>query len=218
LRQQRKRGALLAVLALGLISMAVTAALAQSVSQRNVELARSSSALLVSVGFQDLVDARGRQKLDSGFWNRMVVRVNTRQLGRERPISLAVRTCRVRYELWEEHYEVQIEDHRGRQSGRAANVQEAIESCTTLTRFPVASLSAMEEGRFQVEVIAELNPMSEELLDSIRRWLRSPQGGHRRIAQGDNFFGSVVSIFVNNRIGRSDRMVHFRSQTFSAPR
>lgn len=214
----RKSGTI-AVLVFAVLSIVtLSTALAQRVSQREVQLARSSSALLISADFQDLFDARSRQKLDSGFWNRVVVRVNTRRRGQEQPIALAVRTCRVRYELWEEHYEVQVEDHTGRQSGRAGSAGEAIRACGTLSRFPVASLSALGDGSYRVEIIAELNPMSEELLDSIRRWLRSPQGGHRRLSQGDNFFGSVVSIFVNNRIGRSDRMVHFRSQTFSAPR
>ena len=190
------------------------AVLAQTAQQRRVELARSSSALLLSARFSDLFDGRGRQKLDSGFWNRVVVRVNTRETSGDRPVALAVRSCQVRYELWEEYYEVRVEDHTGRRSHRASTAGEAIGQCTTLSRFPAASLSAMSPGRYYVEVIAELNPMSEELLDSIRRWLRSPQGGRRRLDQGDNFFGSVVSIFVNNRIGRSDRMVHFRSQVF----
>ncbi len=182
---------------------------------RPVELARSDSALLVSVGFVDLFDARARQKLDSGFWNRVVVRVNTRRLGLDRPVALALRTCRVRYELWEERYEVQVEDHTGRHGSQTQSAEQAIASCASLTRFPVASLSAMTPGRYDVEVIAELNPMSEELLDSVRRWLRSPQGVRRRLDQGDNFFGSVVSIFVNNRIGRSDRMIQFQSQPFT---
>ena len=97
---------LVALLASGVTLFVLAAAFAQNIRQRRVQLARSSSALLISVGFQDLFDARARQKLDSGLWNRVVVRVNTRRVGQERPIALALRTCRVRYELWEEVFEV----------------------------------------------------------------------------------------------------------------
>jgi hypothetical protein len=182
---------------------------------RVVELARSETAVLGTVSFPELFDARARQKLDGGFWNRTLVRINTRRVGEERPVALAVRSCRARLELWEEHYEVQVEDHTGRHTARVATAAEAIARCTTLTRYPVASLSALDAGRYDLEIIAELNPMNEELLEGVRRWLRSPQGGHRRLDQGDNFFGSVVSIFVNQRIGRSDRLVRFRSQPFA---
>jgi hypothetical protein len=199
--------------------LVATAALAQdaenAVQERQFQLERSQTALLISVGFQELFDARARQKLDSGFWNRVVVRINTRRVGQDRPIALAARTCRVRREVWEEHYEVQLEDHTGRTSKRLGTAAEAITECASLKRFPASSLSSLRSGSHNVEVIAELNPMSQELLEKVRRWIRSPQGGHRPLGQGSNFFGSVVSIFVNTRIGRSDRMVHLRSQAFT---
>lgn len=185
------------------------------VQERQFQLERSQTALLISVSFQELFDARARQKLDSGFWNRVVVRINTRRVGQDRPVALAARTCRVRREVWEEHYEVQLEDHTGRTSKQVSTAGEAIAQCATLKRFPASSLSSLRSGSHNVEVIAELNPMSQELLEKVRRWIRSPQGGHRPLGQGSNFFGSVVSIFVNTRIGRSDQMVHLRSQAFS---
>jgi len=187
---------------------------AQEVRQRAVRLEHGTESLLASISFRDLFNEQSRQRLDSGFWNQVVVRITTRREGRQSPVSLAVRTCRVRYELWEEVYEVQIEDHRGRTSSRLATADEAIAQCTVLHRFPVASLSALEPGTYSLDVVVELNPVSPELLESIRHWLRSPQGGRRPVGPGDSFFGSVVSIFINTQIGRSDRMVHFRSQGF----
>jgi hypothetical protein len=194
---------------------AVRPAGAEEVAQRSFVVERSDSALLVSVGFHDLFDEHGRQKLDSGFWNRVVVRVNTRAVGQDQPVALAARTCRVRREVWEELYEVQLEDHTGRSTKRLGTAQQAIAHCAALRRFPVAGMEALGQGRHTVEVIAELNPMSQELVEEVRRWIRSPQGSQRRLGQGSNFFGSVVSIFVNPSIGRSDRMLMFRSQVFS---
>lgn len=188
---------------------------AEEAAQRPFVVERTDAALLVSVGYHDLFDAHGRQKLDSGFWNRVVVRVNTRALGQDSPVALAARTCRVRREVWEELYEVQLEDHTGRSTKRLGTAAQAIAHCAALRRFPVASMSALGPGRHSVEVIAELNPMSQELVEEVRRWIRSPQGTQRRLGQGSNFFGSVVSIFVNPSIGRSDRMLQFRSQVFT---
>jgi hypothetical protein len=198
-----------------LSAFAAADARAERAPQREFQMERSDTAMLVSVAFPDLFDERGRQKLDSGFWNRVVVRVNTRMEGHEHPVALAARTCRVRREIWEELYEVQLEDHTGRTTKRLGTAQQAMAQCASLRRFPAASLASLGPGRHSVEVIAELNPMSEELIEEVRRWIRSPQGGQRRLGQGSNFFGSVVSIFVNTRIGRSDRMLVFRSQTFT---
>jgi hypothetical protein len=210
----RSRARALALLATLLLSGLAGVALAEQLAERRVVVDRSPSALVVSSSFPDLFDDAARRRLEGGFWNQVVVRVALHHVGQDQPASLAVRTCRLRYEVWEEHYEVQVEDHVGSSTRRVPSQAEAIRQCTTLDRFPVASLSAVGTGRSYVVFIAELNPVSEELLDSIRRWLRSPQGGHRRLDRGDSFFGSAVAIFVNHRIGRADRQVHFRSQTF----
>jgi hypothetical protein len=60
-----------------------------------------------------------------------------------------------------------------------------------------------------------LNPISEDLLIEVRRWLVQPARGQRRLGAGDSFFGSFVSIFVNPRIEDSERQVHFVSQPFA---
>ena len=210
----RARSRATAVAACIVVVLVGLAAWAENVRQRSVRLNHSNSALLVSFTIPGLFDDASRERLNSGFWNRVVVRMTTRRVGSGDPVSLAVRVCRVRYELWEEFYEVQIEDHTGRSNQRVATADEAIALCTSLQRFPVASLAALGERTHYLEVVAELNPVSEELLESIRRWLRSPQGGRRPVDPGDSFFGSVVSIFINTQIGNADRRVHFRSQTF----
>ena len=63
-------------------------------------------------------------------------------------------------------------------------------------------------------VRGDLNPISEDLLIEVRRWLVQPARGQRRLGAGDSFFGSFVSIFVNPRIEDSERQVRFISQPF----
>ena len=66
-------------------------------------------------------------------------------------------------------------------------------------------------------VRGDLNPISEDLLADVRRWLVQPARGQRRLGAGDSFFGSFVSIFVNPRIEDSERQVRFVSQPFALP-
>jgi hypothetical protein len=66
----------------------------------------------------------------------------------------------------------------------------------------------------EVAVRGDLNPISEDLLIEVRRWLVQPARGQRRLGAGDSFFGSFVSIFVNPRIEDSERQVRFVSQPF----
>ena len=61
----------------------------------------------------------------------------------------------------------------------------------------------------------DLNPVSEELLADVRRWLVQPAHGQRRVGAGDTFFGSFVSIFVNPRVDDSERQVRFASQALT---
>jgi hypothetical protein len=69
-------------------------------------------------------------------------------------------------------------------------------------------------AEYVLAVRGDLNPISEDLLIEVRRWLVQPARGQRRLGAGDSFFGSFVSIFVNPRIEDSERQVRFVSQPF----
>ena len=83
--------------------------------------------------------------------------------------------------------------------------------------FAGAGAGAAPGGRYVVAFRGDLNPISQDLLAEVRRWLVQPSRGQRRLAAGDSFFGSFVSIFVNPRIEDSERQVRFVSQPFSLP-
>jgi len=61
---------------------------------------------------------------------------------------------------------------------------------------------------------ADLNPISEELVSNVRRWLSRPSG-RGRAGSGDSFFGSFVSVFVNPRVDDSERLLQVVSQSFA---
>lgn len=185
-----------------------------ALAQQQVGYSFSKSALLISTKFPNLIDSKGRKKLGNCLPNTVVVRVNTYVTGKRDPVALAAMTCQARLLPMSGDYEVQIRSHIQNKTFRMAKTNQVINYCTTLKRFPVASLSVLGSQKKSVEVIAEFNPVSKKLLKNIRRWISNPQGGHRNLGGGHSFFGSTVSLFVNHRIGRADRTVSFKTHYF----
>ncbi len=98
----------------------------------------------------------------------------------------------------------------------APTADEAIWRAAVLVDFPVIDAARLRPGvAYVLAVRGDLNPISEDLLIEVRRWLVQPARGQRRLGAGDSFFGSFVSIFVNPRIEDSERQVRFVSQPFA---
>ena len=107
-----------------------------------------------------------------------------------------------------------IHDPRGERTSRHATLAEALKRATTFEELPVAPAAAVPVGRHhQIGVIVEVNPVSQELMAEVRRWLARPQG-KSEVAGNSSFFGSFVSIFVNPKLEEAERTLRFRSQTF----
>ena len=65
-------------------------------------------------------------------------------------------------------------------------------------------------------MIVEVNPVSQEMLEQIKRWVTRPNGSNV-IGPGDSLFGSFVGLFVA-RVGDADRKLPFRTQAFAPAR
>lgn len=170
--------------------------------------------LAVSVGFREMFDARLRSRLKDGFVVTVVMRVYLYSKDGGRPVGFAVRTLKAVYDLWEERYQLQMQDHRGKRYVRLRDRKQVVDRLTSLWRFPIARIDQIRPNtQYFIAVIAEVNPISEELLAEVRRWLRNPHGGHRQVGS-ESFFGSFVSIFVNNKIRRAEKTFRLRSQPF----
>jgi hypothetical protein len=170
--------------------------------------------LRVSVGFREMFDRKMKKRLKSGFASTVVMRVYLYRRAGGRPVSFAVRTLKAYYDMWDERYLLVIRDHRGKRSVRLRSEKDVVDRLTSLWRFPIARTRQIRPGKqYFVAVIAEVNPISEELLAEVKRWLRNPHGGHRKVG-GESFFGSFVSIFVNNKIRRAEKTLRLRTQPF----
>ena len=175
--------------------------------------------LVVSVGLQDLFGEAERQRLKSGFSTRILVRAALEDAATGDAIALSVWRAEILYDIWDEKFSLRTAANAlAEQRGVAATPDEAIARTAVLVDFPVAQVGRLPaNGRYVVAVRGDLNPISEDLLLEVRRWLVQPSRGQRRLGAGDSFFGSFVSIFVNPRIEDSERQVRFVSQPFAIP-
>jgi len=218
----RPRRAFAAFLALTAVAAATAApARADELPRRTTGVAAKNGQLLISVGLQDLFGQAERQHLTSGFSTRILIRVALQDATRDEgePVALAVQRAEIVYDIWDEKFSVRVTRGLGAElRALAPTADEAIWRATALWQFPIAEASRLQAGgRYYVLVRGDLNPISEDLMADVRRWLVQPARGQRRLGAGDSFFGSFVSIFVNPRIEDSERQVRFISQPFVLP-
>jgi hypothetical protein len=159
----------------------------------------------------DLADRTVRQRLVSGLPQRLEMRVYAYRTGGRDPVAVAVQTCSVVYDLWEEVYRVEYQDIRADRSESYGELSAVLRRCLTAQRMQIGNADNYGgSGRVFFAVMIELNPFSPAQVHRMRRWLARPAGGGR--VGGEAFFGSFVSLFVNRRIGSAERTLRFRSQ------
>jgi hypothetical protein len=209
---------LAALTTLALAATHATPTYAQEPEERKTGVARRDGRLLVSLGLQDLFKAQDAQRLLSGFTSRVLVRVAVFRVDQPEPVAQSMRHTEIVYDLWDEKFRVRRFEAGGKMETRtAATASEAIDLSTALTAFPIAALDRLEPGvTYRLSVRADLNPISQELLADVRRWLARPSP-RSRMGSGESFFGSFVSVFVNPRIDESERQLRLVSQSWVEP-
>jgi hypothetical protein len=194
----------------------VRAAPPSTLPRRTTGLTLTATHLTVDVGLQDLFGPDDRRRLESGFATRVLVRVALQQEGVPEPIAVAFRRAEIVYDIWDERFRLRLANGTGPEIHvEARTADEAITRAVALWRFPIAEVARLRPGtHYVIAFRGDLNPISEELMADVRKWLVQPARGQRRVGTGDSFFGSFVSIFVNPRIEDSERQLRFVSQRF----
>jgi hypothetical protein len=172
---------------------------------------RSDGVPEVHFSAADFVDHHVRELLDSGIPQNLVMRIYG-FADDGSPIALEPRSCRVVYLPWERIYRVQVRTRHRDVTEVHAALEAVIARCLVVDHLAVGTRTEWSgrTGRFYFAMMLELNPMSPDTIQRLRRWLAQPAAGGR--VGGDAFFGSFVSLFVNRRIGSADRTLRFRSQ------
>lgn len=185
---------------------------------RNMLVSWTGSAPLLTFSARDFMTRGVEKKLKSGLPQRIVTRVYAYRDKAQKPISAAVSSCRVVYDLWEGVYRVQLSTAARDESRSAKTSAEVAGLCLDVQKLALGHARTFERHRGKAiyfAAIVELNPLSPDTVQRIRRWLSRSGGGE---LDGDAFFGSFVSIFVSRRMGSAERTMTFRSRTLNVPR
>jgi hypothetical protein len=184
--------------------------------QRAAQVVLEKNVVKLTVSFRDAVDAEIAKKLQSGLPTVVTMRGYVFRESGGDPIALTAKSCRIVYDLWDEVFRIQLVQPGGPTSAVAVNVEGVLRNCGEARKLPLVERALLAEGaRYFVATLVEVNPVSQEMLDRIKRWVTRPNGSNA-IGPGDSLFGSFVGLFVA-RIGDADKKLAFRTQAFLPP-
>lgn len=170
--------------------------------------------LRASFSYRDVIDKSMAEKLASGLPTVIAMRAYVLREGEQNPVALAVRTCRVVFDLWDEVYRLKITSAGGERDAAALNLEGVLRQCGDARDLPVADKSLLEAGKPHfLGVIVEVNPVSPQMLAQMRQWVSRPAGS-TGIGPGDALFGSFLGLFMR-QLGNADRILRFRTQVIT---
>jgi hypothetical protein len=171
----------------------------------------------VSFSVRDFLDAQVSQKLQSGLPQTLITRLYAYgERGRD-PLAVGVLSCRVVYDLWENTYRIERQTETQDKTWTVKNLDAVGRLCLEADRWPLGDAKAYSRvngQRVYFAAVVELNPLSQDTVARIRRWLARPSGTQ---LEGNAFFGSFVSIFVSRKLGAAEKTLSVRSEFFTAP-
>lgn len=176
---------------------------------------RDAAALSFSV--RDLVDSEVVKKLQSGLPQTITTRIYAYAERSREPLTVSALSCRIVYDLWEGIYRIERQTESSDKTLTSRSLDGVVTQCLSFQSYPVgdaALLSRMRGNQVYFAVVSELNPLSPDAVQRIRRWLARPSGSE---LNGNAFFGSFVSIFVGRKLGEAEKILSFRSSSHAVP-
>ena len=182
-----------------------------SLPPRQANYAWDSDLLRGSFSYKDVLsDPEIIKKLSSGLPMVIAMRAYVYREGQDTPITLAPRVCRVVYDLWDEVYRVHVSEPE-RERDQAAVLDGVFRLCAEARDLPLVRRGLLDSKEaYFLAVVVDVNPVSAEIVDQMRRWMSRPTGS-AGLGPGDALFGSFVQLFVR-QIATSDKALTFRTQ------
>ncbi len=199
------------------VALAVASVALAQIDQRTLGVHFQEGTADVSYSVVDFADAAVRRRLSTGVTQTLVVRTYAYEAGSTAPIAVAIRSCRVTFDPWPENFRVHEQSESMDRTVELSSLEEVIARCLVADHVRIGNASTWEPHhghRITFGVVVELNPLTPDAVQRIRRWLARPEGG---ASPDDAFFGSFVSLFVNRGIGEAERTLSFRSQDIDCP-
>ena len=201
---------------LALLLLGARAAAQDKPAQRQASFAWDEKQILrMTVGYRDIVDGVTAKNLAGGLPTTIVLRGYVFPEGGGDPLAATFKSCRVVYDLWNEVYTITIAQSGAPDTNVASpSLEGVLRRCGEADRLALLHRSVLKgQKNVYVAVAVEVNPVSQEMLERIRRWVSRPAGTATQ-APGDALFGSFVGLFVA-KIGSAERQLDFRTQTVS---
>ncbi|HEX8794769.1 MAG TPA: hypothetical protein VF765_27670 [Polyangiaceae bacterium] len=179
---------------------------------RQANYAWDQDLLRASFSYRDVMsDPALLKKMASGLPMVIAMRAYLFRQGDDRPVVLAARVCRVAYDLWDEVYRIRLSE-QGHERDQAALAPDGVlRICTEARDLPIVRRGDLTPGEpVFLGVLVDVNPVSQDMIEQIRRWIARPTGS-TGIGPTDALFGGFVQLFVR-QIATSDKTLTFRTQ------
>jgi len=217
------RGRAISVAALAIATAAPAALRAEEtlkspsqLTQKTATIALEKKSVVMTVSYREAIDDALSKKLLSGLPTTIVMRGYVFKDSGGDPVALTVKSCKIVYDLWDEVFKLTVTQAGGTTSTVAVNVEGVLRNCGEAKKIPVMDRASMKDTqKYFVAVLVEVNPVSADMLDKIKRWVTRPNGS-TSLSSSDSLFGSFVGLFVT-RIQSADKRVQFRTQAFLPP-
>lgn len=169
------------------------------------------SQLTLTVAFRDVLTQEIQAKLTRGLPTSIILTAGLYAKGSEEPVGTTVQTCRVTWHVWEEAYRIEL--NRANQPSTpqwTTTLEGVLRRCGEAKRLPIA-LTPQFRRTMVLSVRARIlvNPIGEELLQKIKRWVSRPTATNAS-APGDALFGTFTGFFMQH-VGEAERISIFET-------
>ncbi len=165
--------------------------------------------LLADLSFRDVIDGEIREKLSRGLPTTIVFTATLHRPGIAEALATTAQTCRVTWHVWEEAYRLEISrPGEIRPPTWTTTIEGVLRRCAEVHRLLTATRSqVVGDGPLVLQAKVQVNPVSEEVLQKIKRWVSRP-AGTSTAAPGDALFSTFTGLFLQ-RIGDAERVLVF---------
>jgi hypothetical protein len=187
---------------------------ARALGVRSAALAWDKTGMLRGTfSFRDAIDDKVRKRLSNGLKVDIVMRGYVYPVGGGEPVALTAHTCAVAYDLWQGVFLV-VEN--GGKSKPVVNMNGVYRLCTDMVDLPITDRAPLKgkPSDHYLAVKIEVNPVSQQLVKEIQRWVTRPLGVSGSITAGDALFATFVGVFIKKQVESADRVVEFSTASF----
>jgi hypothetical protein len=196
-------------------SAAASAQAAEAISTRDAALTwdDKKGLLYLDMAFRDIIDADIESKLSRGFPTTIVLTATvSRASAPKQALATAAQTCKVTWDVWEEVYYVErTRSGALRSIETSTTIEGVLRRCAQTTRLLAGERSQVPRNvPLLVVGKVQVNPVSQNVLNQIQRWVMRPNGTGT-VGAGDALFSTFTGLFLQ-RIGDADRQMIFTTR------